>query len=370
MFDVQRHFGIAVPILAQSFPPLLYAILAISARQVERKRRLTGSYESLRLYQDSIRLLSPQLEAGDPKIMATCVVLCCLEMMSASPRDWRNHLDGCAALFDSYGIHGFSGGLLQAVFWCYARMDLCCAIISNGCLKPILPVDRWIPHHLTPDTAEAAFLDGNEPDVHANYSVFLCAKVCDLLARRTAHLEQGHEYQSSLSTPQSVGSSHDAFARDWLALWEELQRWLSNRPRELVELEVVAGDTNQPFPRVLYAAHCAISSNQLYHTSCILLMDIRPSECAAELEGTAPRILSPLWHARRICGISLTNEHHGCLNNAIQPLWVAGKLLTHRSEHRAVVKLVEGIEALTGWGAAWRIRDLLEVWGYEPGEKV
>jgi hypothetical protein len=122
MFDEQQAFGREVPILAKSSAPLAYAMLAISARQMEREKKLEGDLDSLQLYQEAIRSLTPQLQSRDPNTMATCVILCCLEMMSAAPRNWRRHLDGCAALFSSYGINGFSSGLPQAVFWCYARM--------------------------------------------------------------------------------------------------------------------------------------------------------------------------------------------------------------------------------------------------------
>jgi hypothetical protein len=122
MFDRQQHFRTKVPLLAQSSVPLVYAMLAISARQMEREKRLKGNQDSLQLYQESIRSLTPHLLARDPNILATCVILCVLEMMSASPWNWRKHLDGCAALLSSHSITGFSEGLLQAVFWCYARM--------------------------------------------------------------------------------------------------------------------------------------------------------------------------------------------------------------------------------------------------------
>lgn len=122
MFDSQRAFTIRVPDLAQRCPALLFAILALSARQLERKEGRQHSFDSLELYQEAIRLLNPLLQAKDLTIIPICVILCCLEMMSASPRDWRRHLEGCAALFDAFNINGFTGGLLQAVFWCYARM--------------------------------------------------------------------------------------------------------------------------------------------------------------------------------------------------------------------------------------------------------
>lgn len=122
MFDSNGAFTVQVPVLARQCPALLYSILALSARQMERKEGKQHSFDSLELYQEAIRLLNPLLQARDLTIIPICVILCCLEMMSASPRDWRRHLEGCAALFDAFGVNGFSGGLLQAVFWCFARM--------------------------------------------------------------------------------------------------------------------------------------------------------------------------------------------------------------------------------------------------------
>ncbi|KAK7422713.1 hypothetical protein QQX98_001501 [Neonectria punicea] len=124
MFDSERAFTVQVPVLARRCPALLYAILALSARQMERKEAKQHSFDSLELYQEAIRLLNPLLQARDLTIIPICVILCCLEMMSASPQDWRRHLEGCAALFDAFDINGFSGGLLQAVFWCYIYAEL------------------------------------------------------------------------------------------------------------------------------------------------------------------------------------------------------------------------------------------------------
>lgn len=122
MFDSDRAFGTHLTSIAQTSPPLLYAILALSARQMERKQGRRNSFDSLELYQEAIRLLAPLLQSRDLLSVPICTILCCMEMMSASAQDWGRHLEGCAALFDTFGVHGFSGGLLQAVFWCQARM--------------------------------------------------------------------------------------------------------------------------------------------------------------------------------------------------------------------------------------------------------
>ncbi|KAF1989344.1 hypothetical protein K402DRAFT_444868 [Aulographum hederae CBS 113979] len=333
MFDSQRVFGIKLPALARSCPALLYAILALSARQMERKNRVESSFDSLELYQEAIRSLTPLLQGRDPNVIATCVILCCLEMMSASAQDWRRHLEGCAALFEAFGINGFSGGVDQAVFWCYARMDLCGALIADGTESTLLKLSKWIPPTVPADDSAAIrtlFTASDDPDTHANYSVYLCSQTCDLITARTKYVELG----------EPNGCTSAVFRARWLCLWKDLQRWLEDRPPEsrpvqtIEDVTATAADSS-PFPQIFFTHWSAISANQLHHTSCVLLLTSRPPD--------------------------------GCLNNAIQPLWIAGRLLSGRREHQVLVRLIRGIEAATGWGVAWRIRDLEEVWGERVG---
>ncbi|EFQ35786.1 C6 zinc finger domain-containing protein [Colletotrichum graminicola] len=189
------------------------------------------------------------------------------------------------------------------------------------------------------------------PDMHANYAVYLCAKVCELVADRARHFELDDA---------ADGCDPDELAGRWIRLWEDLQAWTRDRPPELLPVQSVQ---SIPLPQILFLHWAAISSNQLYHTACTLLL------------GSMPRPLSPkqlpgvtgsvVWHAKCICGISLANPHQGCLNNAIQPLWVVGRLLSHRSEHALLVRLIRSIETVTGWGTCWRIDDLEAAWGYK-----
>jgi hypothetical protein len=361
-FDEARHFGVHIPILAQRSPTLFYAILAFSARQTERKARLDKAYDSLELYQESIRLLAPCLQAKDPNVLVTVCILAVMELMSVSPRDWRRHVEGCAALFDSFNVNGLSGGHLQAVFWCYARMELCGAIISNGAESTVLPLEKWVP--AMPETATRKEKEDTirdlfcakgrvSPDMHANWAVYLCAKTCDLACRQTRHLELGER-----------GDDERPFGEQWRALWEELQYWLETRPPAMLPIKTTGIGGGQIFPEILFAHWAAISGNQLYHASCIMMLDMRPERV---LQSGKPHY-SAIWHARRVCGISLTNPHSGNLINAIQPLYIAGKLLSHHSEHVEVAKLFKIVEETTGWGALWRLKDLERAWGYEPGE--
>ncbi|KIW97850.1 uncharacterized protein Z519_01434 [Cladophialophora bantiana CBS 173.52] len=363
MFDNERHFGLQVPIIAQKSPAVFHALLALAARTAERRGYTQGSRDSLELYSQAISSLTSSLNTKEPNVMVTACILCVLEMMSVSPRDWRRHVEGCAALFASSGINGFSGGLLQAVFWCYARMDLCGAIIADGSEATTHPIEKWA---LLPDfsgtEAEkqeaimAEFLKRGRqiPDMYANCAVYLCAKVCDLLARRTRCVELGEEN----------GCNDESFEQEWNKLWSELQGWYTHRPPEMTPVkEIKTGAGGSPFPMIFFPHWAAISSNQLYHTACILMLEIMNNETLDK----GKIIHSSLWHARRVVGISLTNPHPGCINNAIQPLHVAGKLFTHFEEHSIIVKLIDSIEARTGWGSRWRIKDLEATWGYCRG---
>ena len=230
-------------------------------------------------------------------------------------------------------------------------VDLCGALISDGTESTLLRPSKWLAPGCQEDDASRLFQASQSPDMHANYAVYLCAKVCELVSDRTQFVE----------LVVKNGCSGEIYYRRWTQLWGDLQHWVENRPSKLLPVQITV---SKPFPHVLFLHWAAISSNQLYHTACILLLNLTPKSVKLQ---AAPNV-SALWHARHICGISLANSHHGCLNNAIQPLWIAGRLFSHVSEHNIIIDIIRNIEAETGWGACWRIRDLELAWGYKVSQ--
>jgi hypothetical protein len=185
-------------------------------------------------------------------------------------------------------------------------LDLCAAIIGDH--STVLSLEHWTPSDVPSTEVFGLFRSSGSPDMWANYAVFLTAKVCHFIWCQTKNI-----------VDINTLSNQSSFPDEWLDLWKELETWHQNRPSELLEFDFHDGtceSTSSPFPFVLFAAPSAISSNQLYHTACLLLMDSKPSSVDLSLTDSTS---VGLWHARRICGISATNEHHGCLNNAIQP---------------------------------------------------
>lgn len=84
MFDNHRHFASTFPQMAKSAPHLRYSILALSARQMERQQNAKSQSESLSLYQEAIHLLLPELASKTTPVIASCVILCVLEMLSCA----------------------------------------------------------------------------------------------------------------------------------------------------------------------------------------------------------------------------------------------------------------------------------------------
>ena len=358
-FDEEQHFQIEVPLAAQRSPALLYAILAFSSRQMERRGLMQGHCDSLELYQESIRLLAPALQAKDSVTLVTACVLAVFELMSSETGNWRRHVEGCASLFDVFGVNGFSGGLLQAVFWCYARMELCGSFTSDGAETMVLALNKWVPtinrSLASPEDAEnlirSLFHEKSRDchDMHANWSIYLCARVCDLKFRRTQYLELG----------RSSSNDNRPFAQQWEQLWLDLQFWVDERPASMRPTALADGDDSTVFPTIVFPHWAAISSNQVYHAACISMLEMQPPESRLDAQSLS------LWHARQVCGISCANPHPGSMVNSIQPLFTAGRLMSHTSERQKIAQLLQSIERETGWAALWRLRDLEAEWGYE-----
>jgi hypothetical protein len=346
MFDNQRHFQHTLPIMAKSAAHLRLAILALSARQIERKNPNNPYVESLDLYQEAIRLIMQELQSMDTAVIASCVLLCVLEMMSSSPRDWSRHLDGCAILIQLAEINGVVGGMRQAVFWCFARMDVWGGFLSESASK--IPVNQWFEQSGTMSLTVSQFRTSLDFDNYANYAVFLCASVLVVITRKHVTLGGEQDHESS-------------YLAEWKAMFDLLEDWYACRPEQmqpLLSYPAEIGDATRPFPIVVYGNASAINGNTLYHTSALLMLQLVPK---GHKLGTMRK--SILWHARQICGISTSNDNHGAWINALQPLWIAGKVMSSPLEHKVILDILLRIEKETGWVTSWRAEDLKDYWG-------
>jgi hypothetical protein len=188
------------------------------------------------------------------------------------------------------------------------------------------------------------------------------AKLAGQLLARAVNLFASYKASEGafgLSAPQVVDA--EAYGIAWQQLFSRIEEWFARRPPQMQPLVSIRSSDpafSSPFPTVLYSSASGIAGTQFAHTSAILMLQRKPR--GLELSRS---VRSILWHARQICGIALSNEHHGCWTNAVQPVWVAGRLMSHPMEHSAIVHLLERIERETGWATQWRIDDLKAHWG-------
>lgn len=226
------------------------------------------------------------------------------------------------------------------MFWCFARMDLCGALISQDIT--LIPVTRWASNVDFSSDVKLFRNPDNGFDTYANYAVFLCANC-------VAYLKACKGW-----APETQESR-------WIELINLLDDWYTVRPEEMrpiFSISLNEGNIHRPFPTVLYGNGPAVSGNQLYHTAMLLMLQERPDRLQVQR-----RQKSIFWHARQICAISESNTHHGAWTNSIQPIWIAGKVMSHPSEHRAILDILERIEQETGWVTSWRREDLKAWWG-------
>ncbi|KAF5712548.1 DAK2-dihydroxyacetone kinase [Fusarium globosum] len=276
-FDRDRHFQQIIPTMSKDNDHLRYSMLALSARQLELKHTLPTN-RSLALYQEAIHMLLPHLPTRGTAVIATCVILCVLEMLSCSPKAWQRHLDGCASLMEAVGINGFVGGTEQALFWCFARMDICGGLISS--VKTLIPICHWASKTLSIENDVELFKNAPTFEDWANYAVYLTAQVLDLLA----------------ASPTDPTRDEAKFRTRWLKLWKYISEWYQERPAPLHPIMTIPSSESSPFPTILYSNPAAMSGNQMHHAASILMLQNQPSTVRL---GHASKPRSILWHARQ-----------------------------------------------------------------------
>lgn len=154
---------------------------------------------------------------------------------------------------------------------------------------------------------------------------------------------------------------------DWAQIVDDLDDWYSNRPQEfqpMLELSLENPAIDGGFPVVLFTNGAGVLANQLYHTAMLLLTQNKPR--TARHMASSPSIMSPLWHAKRICGIALNNDRRECWDlSLLASFLMAARRMTHESQHREILAGFDRIKALVGWDISSSIQQLREEWCFE-----
>ncbi|BFZ62659.1 hypothetical protein YB2330_003764 [Saitoella coloradoensis] len=360
LFDREKHFALLLPHIALATPVVMKAALACAARQ----HSLVTGYptdRALEYYNAAIHLLLPILASptlsSDPAILAACLLLGHFEMIGERSSDWQSHLSGSRGLIVSHGWNGSSGGLAQASFWIYARMDTWAAIASGTRIRH--PSHLWSPSQM----GTGKFGDW------ANRITYILGKV--------------HEYHVE------AREGREDVAK-WRELRSELDRWNRSRPIVAEPLSVFTNTADSMTDEsgggqcvfevsTWYADSAVASAMQMYDTAKIILFCAHPlsnsSSALSPGAGATSRYDLFLTHpsiphealraAQSIADNSIRNDGHIAWVNATVSLFISGRLLQSAAQRKALVKVLENVRSETGWYVKERMEWLVREWGWE-----
>ncbi|KAL4870846.1 hypothetical protein BDV12DRAFT_165344, partial [Aspergillus spectabilis] len=252
-------------------------------------------------------------------------------------------------------VHSAYGpGIEAAVYWMFLRIDIGKSLANNTPLRTPLPT---LP---LPSLALLTRAENTQARVnhYAQVLLWLCGK-----ALNTYH----HQYQEPLFPVQD----------SWLQTFEELTEWHFLRPQEfqpMVEVELSSEDLNpgSEFPLLLFTNGAAALCNQLYHTAMLLILECKPRTALLNHlhrdHHLHSAVLSPLWHAQRVCGIALNNDRRECWDPCLLASFLlAARYMTHEAQQVEIVQGIERIYELTGWSVGEYLTHLREEWSFLDG---
>ncbi|CAI7570458.1 unnamed protein product [Penicillium pancosmium] len=339
--DLGQFFGIQGLQLAMVSQPVWHSVLALS----EASMNLLRPFSSL-----VITDKTPGAPAT-PEMQLDITTLAFLRAIDESKNcilnfqaTWSPQRVCDKELLDSLGPQTIRRDLNSAIYWLFVRHDLAAALATDTDIQvPLLPSLPYLTgRDFETDPFEHVFCFAHRP-------LWLCTKAVQFV----------HNDDPSPQNPP---------LRVWMDLMEELEQWYQERPQGFqpmmeIELEGQATGQGQGFPVVLFAHGSGVFSNQLYHTAMLLLLHNRPR--TAPTPGYHSTTMSPLWHAQRICSISVNNDRQECWDPVLLASFLtAARRMTHESQQHEIMRGFERIRRVTGWDATDFLHSLQEEWGF------
>ncbi|OBR11481.1 C6 transcription factor [Colletotrichum higginsianum IMI 349063] len=362
--DMSQTFGLYVPRLAIEDERVLHCLLAVAAvAQQAETRTLLDDVEYLK----SLAAASPVYPEGvaiSDGHLAHLTLWTACQFTSSIPDGWQS-------LSITMGDGFWRAALAEAtpktlsILSVLIRFELAAALVTG---VPICIPEHLHHHSYNPISqpytsspiAESIFQCTIEP-------LLLCAQVVNLCAGSPPPRPPPPPPPPSLHT--DLGDHHPppSPVQRWTQLSDALAAWYAERAQEFRPMVEMDGDESL-FPVLLFTNGAAVLANQLYHTAMLLLLQNRPRTLRAtaskKSSSSSSSSSSPLWHARRVCGIALNNDRRDswdlCL---VASLYLAAQRMTYEPQQRAVLGCFDRVRALTGWdvdGFAARAR---EDWG-------
>ncbi|KOC16204.1 hypothetical protein AFLA70_95g003341 [Aspergillus flavus AF70] len=351
--DLRHPFGINVIQMATSSEKLLSAILSLSESCIIQR----GHWNRAGLEQLTLRKSNQldQLDHNHPDF-TELIMLSLLEeirtLVTDVPKAWIDWVNRDVPYVNHLVQHAYIKDIESTAYWMFLRIDLGVALANDVPLRiplPMLPIPSLSLLSRTEDVCERV-------SHYTNAVLWLCGKALAL-----CHQE---------AIPHPLATSHEV-TENWLQAFGELEQWHHLRPLEfepMVEIDARDQVLNQgsEFPLLLFANGSGTFSNQIYHTAMLLLLQCKPR--TALLNHPQSPVLSPLWHAYRICGIALNNDtREGWDPCLLASLLLAAKHMTHESQQQEILQGFNRIREITGWDTGEYLSHLREEWSFLDG---
>ncbi|KAJ4299910.1 hypothetical protein N0V90_005157 [Kalmusia sp. IMI 367209] len=242
------------------------------------------------------------------------------------------------------------GSLAPAVYWLMARLQLSVALMNPSPVRiplPTVSITAW--EYISATDSERVFR-------YAHDAVALCI---DATVFNQGDEDKWLQQQYGLNRVEL-----------WKTLVSGFSRWYKHRPQDfqpVIELYPRDGAISEDgFPTIVFSSGATLMANQLYHTGMLLLLQNKPR--FIDRHDSQSPSMSMLWHAHRVCGISLSNDRWDCWDpSLLASLLVAAKTVTHQSQHRAILGTLESVQQLTGWNISHHVEQLALEWQQAEG---
>jgi len=239
-------------------------------------------------------------------------------------------------------------------------------------------------------TGSFAPLPVNSDETMCNALVWLASKIINFI---TSGDSVDHVFPQDPTKPFGlVGIAHVVLLRRWHEIYDELNAWYDARPESfkpnkrlgpITDGSIPADSPRALFPEICYDTPRCASTMQLYHMIAAIWetntpheSTVRQSTVTERLESYRTIVKRCSEHSHWICGIamgynaSMSNSNDSVRVYAIQPLFVAGQVLTATNERRVVLDLLKGIQRDLGISTDYRVRLLMQQWGPNIGLNV
>ncbi|KAF2138750.1 uncharacterized protein K452DRAFT_276488 [Aplosporella prunicola CBS 121167] len=325
MYDPLKHFSTFVPQLALNNEGLMKSIMALSARHLSIKDKSESTPDrtaAVQYYYETLQYLQGAMHYDSFKtsleLLATTIIISSYEMIDGAGSGWERHLKGTFWIQRSQEINGQSGGLKQAVWWCWLRQDVWAAFRERRrCFSFYKPTK---PYHVL-----------DQYDI-ASRAIYLLAQAVNYASDKDRKLGETN-LQSRIERADT--------------LFNMLDEWQMNLTPHFTPLPIVDLAPNGPFKPIWINPPCFATAVQMHYFARILLLVHQPA--AGGYREYLLRDKSLNEAIDTIGGLATAITCESASLHSSQCLFAAGLYTQDLQKREKIVELIKANQFRTGW---------------------